>query len=123
MAMTTSRSEFLKKTIRDKKFLEGRSKIVTASPYRAILRRIDQMEINEESGDEKSPDLLNETYADFERDEDQLDMATLKRAQTFDNRGKSNPRFASQLLQEDNVPQTMNTSHYAPSEAGDQHRY
>ena len=40
----TSRSEFLKKSLNDKNFQANQSKIVSASPMRKIIRRIDFQE-------------------------------------------------------------------------------
>ena len=73
----TSRSEFLRKTISDRNFMLNNTKIVSASPYRAIVRRQEPMFVNQQSSRDNSEDDEEndqDHHDDFERDIDPLDI-------------------------------------------------
>ena len=75
----TNRSEFLRKTMSDKNFIQNNAKIVTASPYRAVVRRQEPpYQLQQTSREDSDDDEDNEVdgHDDFERDHDPLDMGT-----------------------------------------------
>jgi len=74
----STRKEFLKKTLSDKQFASSNGMIVSASPFRAVIRRMDysasRIENNDNSDEDEgegeemgSPNERNDD--DFERDE------------------------------------------------------
>lgn len=73
----TSRTEFLRKTISDRTFMMNNTKIVSASPYRAIIRRQNHQMTNQQTSRDNSDEedeMEGEANDDFERDHDPLDM-------------------------------------------------
>jgi hypothetical protein len=69
----SSKKEFLKKTMTDKNFIHNYGKVVSASPYRAVVRRMDYSSMVEDDGSEEeaSPSKFEE---DFDRDEEEKSM-------------------------------------------------
>jgi len=67
----TTRNEFLKYTMRDRNFIKSYGKIVSASPYRAVIRRMDyepNISRNQEEDEEERNKEDDKDDDDFERD-------------------------------------------------------
>lgn len=71
----SSKKDFLKRTMTDKNFIHNYGKVVSASPYRAVVRRMDYSSMIEDGSDEGSPNQFEPEADDFnERDEESKSM-------------------------------------------------
>jgi hypothetical protein len=71
----SSKKDFLKRTMTDKNFIHNYGKVVSASPYRAVVRRMDYSSMIDDGSDEGSPNQFNPEGDDFnERDEESKSM-------------------------------------------------
>ena len=72
----TTNNEFLKMTMRDRNFIKSHGKIISASPFRAIVRRMDyeQMLGDHHDDDRSKEENEKEDDEDFERDHEGLKM-------------------------------------------------
>ena len=70
----TGRSEFLRKTISDKNFMQTNTKIVSASPYRAVVRRQEPPPYTQQTSRSSTESDNEEGNEDFDRENDPLDM-------------------------------------------------
>ena len=65
----SSKKEFLKKTMTDKDYIHNYGKVVSASPYRAVVRRMDYSSMIDDASEFESGKKQDPDDDEFERDE------------------------------------------------------
>lgn len=72
----SSKKEFLKRTMTDKDFIHTYGKVVSASPYRAVVRRMDYSSMIQDDRSEEENSPTGKFDDDFERDESMFQTNT-----------------------------------------------
>jgi hypothetical protein len=96
----SSKKEFLKKTMHDKDFMHSYGKVVSASPYRAVVRRMDYSTMLEEVSEMHTPQPKQSEEDDFEREEEEKSL--------FNEPHKINQGMFSEILSTTTRPQMEN---------------